>query len=85
MSLGTIQGAAVSVAFAAGVFLGSIMQAGEWATVSTSARHYFATYITTTDCHQDSIQHAVLALVSSQLFGKCQTLSYIKSCGHVGL
>ena len=38
----------------------SIMQAGDWARASVPARCYFSTYITTTDQHQDSVQHAVL-------------------------
>ena len=55
-------GAAASAALGAGVFLVSILQAGDWAQVSTPARHYFSPYITTTDQHQDSVQHAVLGL-----------------------
>ena len=51
-----------SAALAAGVSLVSILQAGDWARVSTLARHYFFPYITTTDWHQDSEQHAVLGL-----------------------
>ena len=55
-------GTAASAALAAGVSLVSILQAGDWARVSTPARHYFSTYITTMDWHQDSVQHAVLHL-----------------------
>ena len=62
MSLGTLWGVAASTALAAGVSLMTIMQAGDWARVSTPARHYFSTYITTTDWHQDSVQCAVLGL-----------------------
>ena len=62
MSSGTLQGAVVSAALVAGVSLVSMLQAGDWAIVSTPARHYFSTYITTTDWHQDSLQHAVLGL-----------------------
>ena len=62
MSLGTLTGAAALVD---GVFLVSILQAGDWARVSTPARHYFSTYITATDRHQDSVQCSVLGLVSS--------------------
>ena len=40
----------------------TIWQAGDGTRVSTPARHYFSTYITTTDQHQDSVQHAVLGL-----------------------
>ena len=62
MSLGSLQGVAASAALAAGVSLLTILQAGDWTRVSTLARCYFSTYITTTDQHQDSMQHAVLGL-----------------------
>ena len=62
MSLGSFLGVAASAALAAGVSLVTILQAGDWTRVSTPARHYFSTYITTTDQHQDSMQHAVLGL-----------------------
>ena len=62
MSLSSLWGFAASAALAAGVSLVTILQAGDWARVSTLARHYFSTYITTTDRHQDSVQHAVLGL-----------------------
>ena len=62
MSLGSLWGVAASAALAAGVSPVSILQAGDWARVSTPARHYFSTYITTTDGHQDSVQCAVLGL-----------------------
>ena len=39
----------------AGVSLVSILQAGDWAIVSTSARDYFSPY-----CIQDSVQTVVL-------------------------
>ena len=51
-----------SAALAVGVSLVTILQVGDWSRVSTPARHYFSTYITTTDWHQDSVQHAVLGL-----------------------
>ena len=54
-------GAAASAAIAAGVSLVSILQAGDYTSVSTLARH-FSTYITTMDWHQDSEEHAVLGL-----------------------
>ena len=47
MSLGSLWGVAASVALAAGVSLVTIMPAGDWNRVSTPARHYFSTYITT--------------------------------------
>ena len=62
MSLGSLWGVAASAALVPGVSLVTILQAGDWTRVSTPARHYFSTYITTTDWHQDSVQHAVLGL-----------------------
>ena len=44
MSLGSLQGVAAIAAMAASVSLETIPQAGDWARVSTPARHYFATY-----------------------------------------
>ena len=62
MSLGSLQGAAASATLVAAVSPVSIMQAGDWANVSTPAGNYSFPYITTTDWHQDSIQCAVLGL-----------------------
>ena len=62
MSLGSVWGIAASATLAAGVSLVTILQAGDWTRVSTPARHYFSTYITTMDWHQDSVQQAVLGL-----------------------
>ena len=62
MSMGFLWGAAVSTTLAAGVSLVSILQVDDWARVSTLARHYFSTYITTTAWYQDSGQCAVLGL-----------------------
>ena len=39
-----------------------LLQAGDWARVSPSARHYFSTYITNMDWHQDLVQHAILGV-----------------------
>ena len=55
-------GVAASAALAASVSLVAILQAGDWTGVSTPARYYFSIYITTTDQHQDSVQHAVPGL-----------------------
>ena len=41
MSPGSLQVVAASAALAAGVSLVSILQVGDWASVSTPARHYF--------------------------------------------
>ena len=62
MSQGSLWGVAASAALVAGVSLVTILQVGDWVQVSTPARHYFSTYITTTDQHQDSMQCAVLGL-----------------------
>ena len=53
---------AASAALAVGVSPVTILQVGDWTRVSTPARHSFSTYITTTDWHKDSVQHAVLGL-----------------------
>ena len=55
MSLGSLWGVGASTALAAGVSLVTILQAGDWTRVFTPARHYFSTYITTMDQHQDSV------------------------------
>ena len=52
---GFFQGAAASAALVAGVSLVSILQAGDWARVSTLARCYFSPYVTTVDQHQNSV------------------------------
>ena len=61
-SLGTINGAAVLAALVASVSQVSILQIGDFAWVSTTARHYFSHCIITIDQHQDSIQWAFLGL-----------------------
>ena len=55
MSLGSLWGISASAALVAGVSLVTILQAGDWTRVSTPARHYFSTYITTMDWYQDSV------------------------------
>ena len=62
MSPGSLGGVAASAALVSGVSLVTILQAGDWTRVSTPARHYFSTYITTMDQHQDSVQCAMLGL-----------------------
>ena len=57
-----LQGVAASATLVAGVSLVTILQAGDWTRVSIPARHYFCTYITTMDQHQDSMQCAMLGL-----------------------
>ena len=44
MSSGTLQGAVTSVVLVDGVSLASILQAGDWARDSTSARHFLNIY-----------------------------------------
>ena len=48
-------------ALLAAVSLASMLQVGDWARCSTPARYYSSTYITTTDQHQESVQHTVLS------------------------
>ena len=62
MSPGSLWIAAASAALAAGFSLVTILQVGDWSRVSTPAKHYFSTYITTMDQHQNSVQCAVLGL-----------------------
>ena len=62
LPLGSLQGTAASAALVAGVSLVFILQEGDWANISTPARHYFSPYITTTDWHQYSVQCTVLGL-----------------------
>ena len=57
MSPGTLLAVAASAALVAGVSLVSTLHAGVWTRVSTSARHYFSSYITAADWHQ--VFHAV--------------------------
>ena len=61
MSPGSLQGVLLLQPWQL-VSLVTILQAGDWTRVSTPARHYFSTYITTMEWHQDSMQHAVLGL-----------------------
>ena len=51
MSMGSLWDAAAPAALAVGVSVVSILQAGDWARVSTPARHYISTYITTGRSH----------------------------------
>ena len=83
MTLGTLQGAAAS---AAGVFQVSILQAGDWARVSTPAGLLFFQHIALPQIGTMT-QSSMLswALVSIQFSSKCQTFTYLKSCRYVGL
>ena len=62
MVLGTLQGAAVSVAFVAGVSCGFNLLTGYMARVSAPAGHYFVAYHTATVWHQEPVQFAVMGL-----------------------
>ena len=80
MSLGFLQGVAVSAALAAGVSLVTILQAADWARVSTPARHYFLPALllwigTRTQCNMQC-----WASVSRSSLGKCQTMNCNQSC-----
>ena len=86
MSLGILWGSVVSAALVAGVSLVSILQVGDWARASTPAGCYFFQYISWPQIGI-KIQCSMLywALMSSQLVGKCHTLTFIKFCEYVGL
>ena len=58
----SFKGAMMSAPFAGGISLVSILQAGDWARDFTPSGHYFSTYITSTDRHQDSVHCAALGL-----------------------
>ena len=81
MSLGSLQGAVASAALVACVSLVSILQAGDWARVSTLARHYFSS-LHYYSGSAPGLLYSVLcwASVSRSSLGKCQTLTYIQSC-----
>ena len=80
MCLGSLQGAASSAALAAGVSLVSILQAGNWAKVSTQARHYFPPTLLLGISTRILYSMLCWASVSMCSLGKCQTLTYIESC-----
>ena len=80
MSLGSLWGVAASAALEAGVFLVTILQAGNWTRVSTAARHYFSTYILLQIGTRTPCSMPCWASVSRSSLGKCQTLTYTQSC-----
>ena len=80
MSLGSLWGVAASAALAAGVFLVTILQVGAWTRVSTPARHYFSSCITTGIGTRTLCSMPCWASVSRPPPGKCQTLTYNQSC-----
>ena len=85
VSLGTLQGATASAALVSRVSLVSTLLGGDQSRVSTPARHYFQhIYLLQIGI---SILSCMLsrAIMSSHAVGKCQTLTYIKACGYVGL
>ena len=77
---GSLLGAAASVALVAGVFLVSILQVGDWARVSTLARHYFSLTLLLHISTRTLYRMLCWASVSRSSLGKCQTLTYIQSC-----
>ena len=80
MSPGSLWGATASAALAAGVSLVSILQAGDWARVSTLARHYFLLTLLLWIGTRTLYSVPCGASVSRSTLGKCQTLMYIQSC-----
>ena len=86
MSLDTLQGAAASAALVAGVSLVSILQQGDWARVSTPARHYCFQHISLLQIGTRILCSMLYwALVSNQLGDKFQTLIYISVCENIRL
>ena len=82
LSPGTLQGAAALVV---GVSVVSTLPAGDEARVSTQARHYFQ-HITLPQIGTRMLSNMLpWAFISSQLVGKYQTFTYIRSCRYVGL
>ena len=83
MSPGTLCGAVMSAALVTGVSLVSILQAGDWASVSTPTRYSFP--LTSLLQISTRIQFNVLSWVSvsNHNMAKCQTLTYIKSSKYV--
>ena len=80
MSLGSLLGTAASAALVAGVSLVSILHAGDWAKVSTPARHYFPLKLLLQIGTRTLYSLLCWASVSRSSLGKCQTLTYIQSC-----
>ena len=73
---------AASVALVAGLSLFFILQASDWARVSTPARHYFSTYITMMDQHQNSVQCTVSGVNELSI---CVQVSSIDLCSLVDI
>ena len=78
MSPGSLWGATASAAFVAGASLVSILQAGDWARVSTPARHYFSLTLLLQIGIKTLYSMLCSASVSRSSLGKCQTLTYIQ-------
>ena len=67
MSLDTVWGTVASAVLLADVFLVSILQSGDWTTVSSSDKSYCSVFITTTDQHQDLAWPYILVLSVSTI------------------
>ena len=80
MSPGFLHGAPASAALVAGVSLVSILQAGDWARVSTLASHYFPPTLLLWISIRTLYSILCWASVNRSSLGKCQTLTYIQSC-----
>ena len=80
MSPGSPQGAAASATLMASVSLVSILQAGDWARVSSLARHYFPLTLLLWISTKTLYSMTCWSSVSRSSLGKCQTLTYIQSC-----
>ena len=73
-------GAAASAVLVAGISLVSILQAGDWARVSTPAGYYIPPTFLLQIGIRTLYNMLCWASVSRSSLGKCQTLTYIQSC-----
>ena len=80
ISPGSLQGAAASADLVAGVSLVSILQVGDWARISTLARHYFPLTLLLQISTRTLYSVLCWATMSRSSLGKGQTLTYIQSC-----
>ena len=83
--MGTVEGVVTSTALEIGVFLVSILQADEWAKFLLWLDTIFQYVLLLQIGIRIHFSMLSWVLMSSHFVGKCQTLTYIKSCRHVGL
>lgn len=61
-SPGSTRNLAVSTAYASGVSMKVILDAGNWASVDTPCKHYFSSIVSQSSSDQDALQRAVLQI-----------------------